>query len=268
MTQHPPQTGSSAPARASASRAAVRVALICVVTTAYYWAFLIHRLAAADKVRRYEAALYWSQKWAQAFGRIASLQVVVRGSPPPAGTLLCPNHLGYADVLAIAASTRCFFVSRADAADWPLVGPLVRSSEQILVSRKRDRGLGATAKQMADRLAAGLSVCVFLEGTSTGGDTILPFLPALLQPAIDCRARVAPVALRWSSPDPAVVVSEDVAYWKDHRFPAHFWRLMGLKGTRVEVVFGEAHFPGLDRKRLAARLHQQVNQLWDPSSEL
>ncbi len=262
MTRQLGQQGSGPPAQTSVVRAAIRVALLLVVTSAYYGVFLIHRYVSADRLGRYAAALYWSQKWAKAFGRIAGMRVGVKGSPPPAGSLLCPNHLGYADILAIAATTRSFFVSRADAADWPLVGALVRRSEQILVSRKRDRGLGATAKQITERLAAGLSVCVFLEGTSTGGDGILPFLPALLQPAIDSGAPVTPVALRWSSPDPAVVVAEDVAYWKDHRFPVHFWRLMGLKGTRVEIVFGQPYLPHGDRKRLAAELHRQVTQLW------
>ncbi len=261
MTRHRNQTGTP-PARASFFRATVRVGLIFVVTTAYYCVFLIHRFAFPDRTRRHNAALFWTHKWAKAYGRIANLQVVVKGSPPPAGTLLCPNHLGYADIFAIAAATRSFFVSRADAADWPLVGVLVRSSGQILVSRKRDRGLGVTAKQIEERLVAGQSVCVFLEGTSTGGDVVLPFLSALLQPAIECGARVVPAALRWSSPDPNVLVAEDIAYWKDHRFPVHFWRLMGLKGTRVEVVFGEACSPGLDRKRLAAKLHKEVVGLW------
>lgn len=249
-------------ARASVVRALLRALLLLIVTTSCYLAFLIHRFISGDRVRRYRTATLWTGIWARAFGRITGQRVSWSGPQPPSGSLLCPNHLGYADILAIASVTRSFFVSRADAADWPLVGVLVRSSEQILVSRKRNRGLEATARQISDRLAAGQTVCVFLEGTSTGGDRVLPFLPALVQPAIDCGAPVVPVALRWSSPDPAVVVADDIAYWGDHRFPVHFWRLLGLKRTRVEIIFDEPCPLETDRKRMASQARDRVVQLW------
>lgn len=242
--------------------AALRAKLLLLWTAFVYGAFLLRRCSIRHPAGRRAIVPDWMRFWARTTCRILGLKVAARGVPPPRGALLCPNHLGYADILALASVVECFFVSRADAASWPLVGPLLRSSEQILVSRRRDRGLASTSQQIALRLDAGQSVCVFLEGTSTGGDRVLPFLPALVQPAIDSRAPVVPMALRWASTRPGVLVAEDLAYWKDHRFVSHLWRLMGLRGIQAEIVFGQPLSAAGSRKELAATVREKVLELW------
>ena len=51
----------------------------------------------------------------------------------------------------------------------------------------------------------------------------------------------------------------DEAYWKDHVAARHMWRLMGLRGLRADVYFGEPIHPeGHTRKTLAAAAHGAV----------
>ena len=111
-------------------------------------------------------------------------------------------------------------------------------------------------------LKEGGTVCVFLEGTSSGGDSVKPFKPSLVQAAIDADAPLAPVAIRYRPFESGVVVAEEVAYWKDHVFGPHCWRLLGLRGALAEVTCGPViHSRAADRKGLAELAHQHVSDL-------
>ncbi len=243
-------------------RAVARLLLLIPWTVVLYVAFLIRRLGLRRREDLLRVAPAWAGLWARGTARLMGVRIA-HEPLPPRGVLLCPNHLGYADVLALAATLPCFFVSRADAASWPLIGRLIRASEQVLVSRRRHRDLKTnTSSLIAERLRCGQSVSVFLEGTSTGGDRLLPFLPALLQPAIDTGADIVPVGLRWEAEAAGMTVADDVAYWGDHRFPTHFSRLLGLPGCRVTIRFGSPiSTRGRDRKELAREVRRQVQRL-------
>ena len=192
-------------------------------------------------------------------GRISGVRVTAERPAPAPPVLLCPNHFGYADILALAGITGCFFVSRADAADWPLLGPLIRGSEQVLVSRKKGRDLANTSEQISQRLRAGQAVVVFLEGTSTGGDLLLPFYPALLKPASETGVAVVPVAITWSTDQIGVSVSEDIAYWGEHNIVTHLWRFMGIGKKSAHIEFGTPRSAeGRKRKELAAELRSEI----------
>jgi len=220
-------------------------------------------LAQRDEERVTKLALVWTRWWLRRCTQLMGVRVTVTGPLPPAGSLIAPNHLGYADIFAVGASVPCFFVAKSDVATWPLIGYVFRKSRQIAVSRTRStKALKETLQTVSDRLRAGYSVCVFLEGTSSGGETVLPFHGALLQPALDVRAPIVPAAIRWSADDSRIDVREDVAYWKDHTFVPHMFRLLGLRGVHADIRFGESMKTGsLSRNETADALHDAVSQL-------
>ena len=75
-----------------------------------------------------------------------------------------------------------------------------------------------------------------------------------------------PTAVRWSVSDPGLSVNEDVAYWRDHVFLAHVWRVLGISGISVEIRFGHSLNPnGLERRLLVQEVHNQVVGLFHSS---
>jgi 1-acyl-sn-glycerol-3-phosphate acyltransferase len=176
--------------------------------------------------------------------------------------LLTPNHLGYLDILAVGAASGTLFVSKAEVETWPILGMLFRHSEGVGVARGSLRGVHEANEQIVERLSQGITMCVFLEGTSSGGGEVMPFHASLLQSAIDAGVNVVPTAIRWSSEDQHIDIAEDVAYWKDHTLIPHAWRVLGLRALSVEVVFGDPiSTEGADRKALALSAHDSVTQL-------
>ncbi|MEX2015681.1 MAG: lysophospholipid acyltransferase family protein, partial [Candidatus Hydrogenedentales bacterium] len=186
------------------------------------------------------------------------------GIVPQPGSFIAPNHLGYTDVIALGAVVKCFFVAKRDIEHWPFIGLLFRVTEQIGVPRGRSHCLLDAYQKINERLKDRQSVCVFLEGTSTGGSEVREFHGALLQVAINAAAPVVPTAIRWQSDSDDMDIAEDVAYWKDHAFVPHLWRLLGLRGINVLITFGRPiSSAAYDRKALAKTARQEVVKLLD-----
>lgn len=249
--------------------AALRLTALISATLLLYGLYRLCALGRRPETRLPLAAR-WDNRWGRAIRRIIGVRLTQSGPLPPPGALLIPNHMGYLDIVALQSLLPCFFVPKADIASWPVAGPLIRACGHIYIERARKRSLVDAAAQMSERLKLGLRVVVFLEGTSTGGDRLLPFKPSLLQPALETHAPLVPVGLHWSVDarrnGGAVDIVDEVAYWRDsHVIGPHFWHVLGLRGVAVHVRFGVPLLPDAeaasDRKQLAGMLHQQVDAL-------
>lgn len=200
------------------------------------------------------------------FGRgalkILGIKLTTSGPTPPSPALLAPNHMGYLDIVAMMGVTECFFLARAEIAQWPLLGRVVVASGHPVIKRSRNRALASAGEAATVVLGRGDRLCIFLEGTSTGHDRVLPFHPSMIQPAINTGVPVVPVGIRWKSTNPRIDLAEDACYWKDHVIGPHLWKLAGLRGLEVEVVFGEPiSSEGRGRKSLAADLRGAVAEI-------
>jgi len=197
----------------------------------------------------------WTQRHARRLCRILGCTVETVGTPPPAA-LYGANHLGYLDIVTLGAATPVVFVSKAEVRGWPILGKLADCGGTLFLQRERKGELRDIAQAFAPVIAAGIPVVVFLEGTSSGGDDVLPFRAGLLAPAIAEGWAVAPVGMDYEVSSGRV--SDDIAYWRDDTFFPHFMNLLSQDWIRARIAFGSARPPGEDRKLLARDLRDQV----------
>lgn len=127
-------------------------------------------MARADEA----AKTLWRQKWARRLLHVMHVRVQQHGAVPEGG-LLVSNHLGYLDVLVYGSVIHGTFLSKAEVAHWPLLGPLTRAAGTLFVERDSARSTAAANRQIAAELEAGRQVLIFPEGTSSGGNRVLPF---------------------------------------------------------------------------------------------
>ncbi|HBF35141.1 TPA: hypothetical protein DDW35_11330 [Candidatus Sumerlaeota bacterium] len=242
--------------------AAVRIPLIVCNCLFFVWGFVLFKTVCRCMGLAKPNASIWVSVCSRVLCFLMGIKARVSGDLPPSGCLLTPNHTGYVDICALASVAPCLFVPKREVASWPLIGLMVRSAEFPTVSRMRSKDLAVATQQIRERLETNQSVCVFLEGTSSGGEAPLPFFAPLLQPALESAAPVVPVGIRYSTTHPEIQISEDVAYWKDHTFGPHILRLLGLRGVEVEIGFGlPQKAMGCNRKEFAGVLHEQVVEL-------
>jgi 1-acyl-sn-glycerol-3-phosphate acyltransferase len=180
------------------------------------------------------------------------------GAPPPPPFLLVSNHLSYVDILAFASIADCIFVAKSDLSSWPVVGSLCRVGDVVFVDRTLRRDVGRVNGLIDEAIRNGEGVMVFPEGTSTGGQTVLPFMSSLLDGAARDRIPVHTASILYRTTTPDMAASDSVCWWGDMTFTDHFFALLGMRTFDAWIRHGSASITRDDRKQLARDLHTQV----------
>ena len=246
------------------ARLLVRVALLFAVTLPV-WLVLMAGLPLARALGRAGAWRgRWFQGWSRAVGWIIGMRVAVDGATPTGAFLLVSNHLSYVDIILLASRLPCVFVSKAEVADWPVLGWLARSAGTIFVDRGRGRDLVRVSEEIGATLQAGQGVVLFPEGTSTQGAEVTAFRSSLLAPAAELGLPVRYASIRYTTPPGEAPAHQAVSWWGGMTLGPHILELLRLSGFEAHIVFGEELIRDPDRKALAQRLQRAVASCFVP----
>lgn len=169
------------------------------------------------------------QALCQSACRLHDIETVVSGRLPREAVIYVSNHLGYLDPIVICGLVPCAPIAKLEVASWPLVGALTRHANVIFV-RRGDAYSGAHALRLATRrLAAGISVLNFPEGTTTRGE-MLSFQRGVFGIAKRLGVAVVPLAISFERPELCWVDDDSVV--------SHYARTMFGKAHRVYVDVG------------------------------
>jgi 1-acyl-sn-glycerol-3-phosphate acyltransferase len=197
------------------------------------------------------------QRWAAGTCRLLGVEIVQCGPLPPSGSLIVANHLGYLDILALAAVTGTTFVAKREVRQWPVVGRLAAAAGIIFIDRQRRRDMLRVMDEMAAAGAAGRRVLWFPEATSTDGRSVQPFKSGLFQVAVTRDQPVHPVAITIAGPV-GVCPHADLCWHGERALAPHLWRVLRTPGCRVTLVFGDHALYRSSRKALASLAFDQV----------
>jgi len=182
---------------------------------------------------------------ARALLAVLGITLVWRGPGPRPGSLLVANHVSWLDIVALLAVEPVALVAKHDVRSWPVIGVLARLSGSVFLDRTRPRQLPDTVGEVAAALRAGRSIAVFPEGTTFCGAARGRFRPAMFQAAVDARAPVVPIAIRYDS-TAAAFVGDDTLW-------SSVCRVAARRTLTVTLVAAPALRPaeGTDRRSLA-----------------
>ena len=198
--------------------------------------------------------------------RWMGIAVRQQGPFPESGVVIA-NHLGYLDVIALAAVHRCVFVGKSEIRHWPLFGWMTTMSGTLYVKRGRGGSSERAKDGMQEVSNAGLPLVFFPEGTTSLGDTVLPFHSGLLSQAMEAGQPVTAVHIRYrltqyNGPNLSLA---DVCFWDDTLLAIHIFRMLALRGIEVELCFADAPIDfsvnAADRKIAAQEARAAVLQL-------
>ena len=208
--------------------------------------------------RSIRARCEWLTHLARRILEVLNINIRCQGQPPSSGLLLS-NHLSYLDILVLAAHQPVVFVAKAEVRRWPLVGWLARLGGTQFIDRSKRADVARLNAALAALIAQDIVVVLFPEGTSSGGDTVLPFFSSLLAPAAEHHWPVTPVGLGYQLGDGSV--EAEVCYWRDMSFLPHLLNLLTKRWIRALVHYGATTPAYPDRKALARQLQGQVREL-------
>ncbi|WDA41095.1 lysophospholipid acyltransferase family protein [Erythrobacter sp. BLCC-B19] len=112
--------------------------------------------------------------------RVCGAKVEVRGTHLKRDVFFVANHLSWVDILALAGASGTAFVAKAELAEAPVVGWLASLNRTVFVKRENRMGVAEQINALKDALADNWSVTVFPEGTTTDGQSLLPFKTSML----------------------------------------------------------------------------------------
>lgn len=154
---------------------------------------------------------------------------IERSGPVPLGPcVLVSNHLSWFDPLVVAACVPVTAIAKHEVSSWPWVGERAKELGIIFVDRASvTSGVqGLLAARRA--LEAGLSVLNFPEGTTTRGDSVLPFRRGLFGLARLLEVPVVPVRLD---------VDPSLSWVGDEPLLPHLWRMASRARPVVRLRF-------------------------------
>jgi 1-acyl-sn-glycerol-3-phosphate acyltransferase len=196
------------------------------------------------------------ERWARQLLAILRVEVRCHNAPAafPERCLVVANHTSWLDIFAVYAAAPGLFVAKSDIRGWPVVGTLVARVGTLFIERGSRRHARRTNERVVAALERGRLVAVCPEGTTTDGRSLKHFHAALLQPAIDARALVLPVALRFLDGDGAL--TDAPIYVDDMSLAGSVWRIAATPAMTVDLRFAPyVATEGTQRRELAQRLH-------------
>jgi len=236
---------------------------LCRLTAAVIWCIFVSILAVPGMFMGRRGILRNSrmaQLWAAGLVRIWNIRITCEGDfADYRGGLLISNHQGYIDILVEGALFPIRFLPKVEIRSWPVLGWMLALSRPIWVNRRDRLQSKAVSDELARSLKEGISALVYAEGTSGDGKgDLLPFKSTSFEVAVSHRLKLTPVLLKYEAlPD-----GFPVGWYGGMTLLPHVWHLLGEPriGVRAKLLPPIEPIPGEDRKSLAVRVHNLMNQ--------
>ena len=229
------------------SRAAGLVLLLALLVPLHYL-FRLFRLPSP-----------WPKYFLGGAAWIAGARIKRIGVPLKRDVFYIANHLSWIDILALGGTSGTAFVAKAELAAAPLVGWLANLNRTVYVKRENRLGVAEQINQLRDALAENWAITVFPEGTTTDGQSLLPFKTPMLRvlepppPGV----LVQPVLLDYGR------VAEEIGWIGEESGINNAKRILSRRGAfRLKVTFLDPFhprdFPG--RKAIAAESRRRIEE--------
>ena len=207
--------------------------------------------------RVFQASSPWPRLFLGWAARLCGARITVVGTPLRRDVFFIANHVNWLDILVMGGTSGTAFVSKAEIGDAPVVGWLARINRTIFVQREDKMNVAGQINQLRDALVDNWSITVFPEGTTTDGQSLLPFKSSMLKvlepppPGV----LVQPVHLDYGA------VADEIGWIGVESGKHNAIRILSRRGNfpvRANFLdpFSPADFPG--RKLIAAESRRRI----------
>ena len=199
----------------------------------------------------------WPKVFLGCAARICGARVSVNGTPLRRDVFYIANHVSWIDILAMGGASGTAFVAKAELGDVPLVGWLSRINRTVFVKREDKMNVAGQINDLREALLDNWSITVFPEGTTTDGQSLLPFKSSMLK-VLEPPPQgvlVQPVHLDYAA------VAEEIGWVGVETGANNALRILSRRGTfPLTITFLEpfcpAEYPG--RKLIAAEARVRI----------
>jgi len=189
--------------------------------------------------------------------------------------LIVSNHMSYTDIMCFSAAHSAMFVSSVDMGQTPFLGMMAELGGSLFVERRHRGQIDRDLSSIANALKQGFDVVLYPEGTSTNGQTVLPFKKSLLMAAVEAGVDILPMTIKYTEINGQAFSHENadkVCWYGDMSFAPHLLGLFQLDSVKVQLEFLEPIKVTSDstRQELAEKAYRSVYKNYlgvEPSPE-
>jgi lyso-ornithine lipid O-acyltransferase len=178
--------------------------------------------------------------------RALGIDVMSAGVPEQGPVLYVANHISWSDIIVLGGQVIGSFVAKADVEKMPVLGTLANLQFTIYVERERRSRTVEQRNEITERLLKGHNIILFPEGTSSEGNTVLPFKSSLFSVVEDpalAHVKIQPVTLSYTHLNGLPIIRalrHKIGWIGDMDFGPHAWQLMGLGRIRALIQYHPA----------------------------
>jgi 1-acyl-sn-glycerol-3-phosphate acyltransferase len=182
--------------------------------------------------------------------------------------IIVSNHLSYIDIVVLSAFIEAVFVSTKEVKDTFLFGHIARYGGAIFIDRKNKANILSDMELFKSVLEEGFKVVVFLEGTTSNGDDVLPFKSSFVEIMLKAQKPILPICIKYKSINdkPIAIYNRDyVFYYGDMELFKHFLSfLLNVDSMEIELFFLNPLYQTsyLNRKELTKILYEDIRSCY------
>ncbi len=184
-----------------------------------------------------------------------NIQLIITGTPTSEPALWVCNHISWLDILLLAGNNCVDFVAKSEVADWPIIGGVIRRTGTLFIDRDNKFKAYRALPELQQRLESGTSVLIFPEGTTSSGESCLPFKPMFYQAAIRSNMLIQPVSLSYEHLDGSPC--PEVAFIGDDEFSVSFKQILKKQQIIAHITYLPAMKAEQWHRKEMANLNQQ-----------
>lgn len=250
----------------------IKLFLFIFLTSVLLVFFLFFRLQSKVTKLKYPHILI-RKFWAKITLFLCNLRIISKSTINLEADAIICNHISWLDILILLSECDIVFVSKAEVRKWPGFGLLARVGDTVFIERKT-MSAKIHLQQISHRLSKFEKLCIFAEGTSSDGLSVLPFKSSLFDIFVNFKKKsnkdvfLQPVSIFYKSP---VNQSEDFYGWWGEMplFPHIISVLRDTVGGKAYISFNEIINASqtLDRKELSKIVENNVRKNFNQLSK-
>ena len=175
--------------------------LVVVAIDTVVFAPLVVGIALFDQNAAYRVCQLWVRMNLLLYGVRVSTRRLAALDPSRAYVFMS-NHRSQFDILAVVVALselQLRWVAKVELTRVPVFGWALKHTGHVIIDRRDHAQAVASLRAARDKMAAGVSVVIFPEGTrSSGHQTLLPFKKGGFMMAIETGFPIVPIAVRGS----------------------------------------------------------------------
>ena len=137
-------------------------------------------------------------QWLNQLIQLLNVEVVVHGQPDIDSGLYVSNHISWLDAVVIANISNFSFIAKNEVKQWPLIGQFGQMTQTLFIERQNKFSVYRSLPTLEQHLNMNRSILLFPEGTTSRGETVLPFFTMLYEAAVRTEKPIQAITLRYT----------------------------------------------------------------------